>query len=150
MRYGIIADIHSNLEALNAVLTALDERRVDAYLSTGDIVGYGADPVACVDRVLGIGARVVAGNHDWAAVGRLSLDYFNAYAREAIYWTQERLSPAHLRFLSELELTARVDDITIVHGTLYDPDNFDYLLKRLESEGFDSRVKLLRASHHRL
>ncbi len=128
MRYGIIADIHANLEALEAVLATLEERGVDAYLSMGDIVGYGADPTACIDRIRELGTKVVAGNHDWAAANRLSLDYFNPYAREAIYWTQERLTPDHLKYLQELDLTLEEGEITLVHGTLYDPENFDYLL----------------------
>ena len=128
MRYGIISDIHSNLEALDAVIEALEDHGVDAYLSTGDIVGYGADPVACVERVRDLGTTVVGGNHDWAVAEKLSIDYFNAYAREAIYWTQERLSEAHLRYLRELPLTKRVEEITLVHGTLFEPSNFDYLL----------------------
>jgi len=128
LRYGIIADIHANFEALEAVLGVLEEREVDVYLSTGDIVGYGADPKACLDRIRELGTLVTAGNHDWAVSNRLSLDYFNAYAREAIYWTQERLTEADIRYLDELPLTRREDDITLVHGTLYSPENFDYLL----------------------
>ncbi|MEN8149956.1 MAG: metallophosphoesterase family protein [Planctomycetota bacterium] len=128
MRYGVIADIHANLEALEAVLGVLEERGVDAYLSTGDIVGYGADPKACLDRLRDLGTVVTAGNHDWAVSNRLSLDYFNAYAREAIYWTQERLPESDIRYLDELPLVRKVDDITLVHGTLYSPENFDYLL----------------------
>ena len=128
MRYGIIADIHANLEALQAVLQRLEERRVDAYLSTGDIVGYGADPKACLDRIRDLGTIVTAGNHDWAVSSRLSLDYFNAYAREAIYWTQERLTESDIRYLDDLPLKKTVGEITLVHGTLYNPENFDYLL----------------------
>lgn len=128
MRYGIIADIHSNLEALEAVLSRLEEEGVDAYLSTGDLVGYGADPEACIRRVRELDTTVVAGNHDWAVANRLSLDYFNAHAREAIYWTQDRLGEEDVRYLRELELTAIVGDVTMVHGTLYAPENFDYLL----------------------
>lgn len=128
MRYGIVSDIHSNFEALEACLTHLESKGVDAYLSTGDIVGYGADPKRCLDRIRELGTIVVAGNHDWAVSSRLSLDYFNAYAREAIYWTQERLSESDIRYLDELELKKIVDDITLVHGTLYNPENFDYLL----------------------
>jgi diadenosine tetraphosphatase ApaH/serine/threonine PP2A family protein phosphatase len=128
LRYGIIADIHSNLEALEAVLEVLEEKKVEKYLSTGDIVGYGADPGACIDKVRELDTLVVAGNHDWAVANRLSMDYFNAYAREAIYWTQERLDPSQLTFLDQLPLQDEVEDITIVHGTLYEPANFDYLL----------------------
>lgn len=128
MRYGIVADIHSNLEALEAVLAACEERKVDAYLSTGDIVGYGANPSECIDRIRDLNTLVTAGNHDWAAANRLSLDYFNPYAREAIYWTQERLSKAQFQYLHDLNLIETVGSVTIVHGTLYDPENFDYLL----------------------
>jgi diadenosine tetraphosphatase ApaH/serine/threonine PP2A family protein phosphatase len=128
VRYGIIADIHSNYEALDAVLAVLSARGVDVYLSTGDIVGYGADPKRCLDRVRELGTVVTAGNHDWAVANRLSLDYFNAYAREAIYWTQERLTEADIQYLNDLPLTEIVDDLTLVHGTLYSPENFDYLL----------------------
>lgn len=128
MRYGIIADIHSNLEALEAVLAALEKEGVDGYLSTGDIVGYGADPEACIRRVRELDTIVVAGNHDWAVANRLSLDYFNAHAREAIYWTQERLPDEAVRYLGQLPLMQSHDDITLVHGTLYAPENFDYLL----------------------
>jgi diadenosine tetraphosphatase ApaH/serine/threonine PP2A family protein phosphatase len=128
VRYGIVADIHANLEALDAVLAALSDRRVDVYLSVGDVVGYGADPAACIDRLQALGTRGVAGNHDWAAAGRLSLDYFNDYAREAISLTREMLGPEHLKLLAELPLTEIVGDVTLAHGTLYDPVNFDYLL----------------------
>ena len=128
MRYGIVSDIHSNFEALEACIRHLESKDVDAYLSTGDIVGYGADPKRCLDRIRELGTIVVAGNHDWAVSSRLSLDYFNAYAREAIYWTQERLAESDIRYLDELDLKRIVDDITLVHGTLYNPENFDYLL----------------------
>jgi diadenosine tetraphosphatase ApaH/serine/threonine PP2A family protein phosphatase len=128
LRYGIVSDIHSNFEALEACIRHLESKDVDAYLSTGDIVGYGADPKRCLDRIRELGTIVVAGNHDWAVSSRLSLDYFNAYAREAIYWTQERLAESDIRYLDELDLKRIVDDITLVHGTLYNPENFDYLL----------------------
>lgn len=129
MRYGIIADIHSNLDALDAVLARLEKEDVDGYLSTGDIVGYGPEPEACLRRVRELGTEVVAGNHDWAVAGRLSLDYFNTHAREAIYWTQERLTPGDVKYLRDLPLTRVLDEeITLVHGTLYNPENFDYLL----------------------
>jgi len=91
-------------------------------------VGYGADPEKCVKRVRDLGTTVVAGNHDWAVADRLSLDYFNPYAREAIYWTQERLGDGDIRWLHDLPLIHEVGDITLVHGTLYGPENFDYLL----------------------
>jgi diadenosine tetraphosphatase ApaH/serine/threonine PP2A family protein phosphatase len=128
VRYAIISDVHSNLEALEAVLAALQGERIDAYLSTGDIVGYGADPAPCVERVRALEPHIVAGNHDWAVAGRLSLDFFNAYAREAIEWTRARLDAADLEWLRGLPLVKKVGDLTLVHATLHSPENFDYLL----------------------
>lgn len=128
MRYAIISDIHSNLEALDAVLQAVRGESIDRYLSTGDIVGYGADPEACVARMRSLDPVIVAGNHDWAVAGRLSLDFFNSYARDAIEWTRTRLGAEDLRWLGGLPLTRRWAEITLVHATLNGPENFDYLL----------------------
>ena len=144
MKYGIISDIHANLQALEAVLASLSSRGVDAYLSTGDIVGYGADPEACIEKIRSLGTHVVAGNHDWAVARRLSLDYFNAYARDAIYWTQARLSRDQVQWLEQLELTAEVGDFTMVHGTLSGPENFDYLLTSYDAH---LSFKLLETSY---
>lgn len=129
MRIAILADIHSNLEALEAVLGALSRARIDRYVCVGDVVGYGADPKACLDRVRDLAKVVVAGNHDWAVSGRLSMEFFNAYAREAITWTRAQLAPEDIRWLHELPLEADVDGLfTLVHATLHNPANFDYLL----------------------
>lgn len=151
MRYAIISDIHSNLEALEAVLASLKGERIDAYMSTGDIVGYGADPVACVERVRALDPAIVAGNHDWAVAGRLSLDFFNAYAREAIEWTRARLDPDAVRWLGSLPLVKRMGDVTLVHATLHAPENFDYLLTAYDAflslEVLESTVCFVGHSH---
>jgi diadenosine tetraphosphatase ApaH/serine/threonine PP2A family protein phosphatase len=128
LRYGIIADIHGNLEALEAAIQMLESRGVDAYLCTGDIVGYGANPQECVDRVRELGAIVVAGNHDWAVANRLSLEFFNAYAQEAVYWTRSRLTDEDLAFLFGLPLIHEQDDLTLVHSTLEPPPEMFYYL----------------------
>jgi len=128
LRYAVISDVHSNLEALEAVLEAARGERIDRYLSTGDVVGYGADPVACVGRMRALDPIIVAGNHDWAVAGRLSLDFFNSYARDAIEWTRTRLEADDRQWLGSLPLTRKVGEITLVHATLHGPENFDYLL----------------------
>ena len=87
MRWGIISDIHSNLEALQAVLTALSKERIDKYACLGDIVGYGANPRECIARIRELSPIVtIAGNHDWASVNLFGLSYFNPAALEAILW----------------------------------------------------------------
>ena len=128
MRYAIVSDVHSNLEALEAVLAAVEEDHIDGYLSTGDVVGYGADPAACVERVRALDPHIVAGNHDWAVAGKLSLDFFNSYAREAIEWTRKRLDRDAIDWLASLRLVKKVGKVTLVHATLNTPENFDYLL----------------------
>lgn len=129
MRIAVLADIHSNLEALDAVLAALSRARIDRYVCVGDVVGYGADPVACIERVREVCDVVVAGNHDWAVAGTLSLAFFNSYAREAILWTREKIDAGALAWLRGLPIQRDVDDLaTLVHSTLHNPTAFDYLL----------------------
>jgi len=129
LRYAVLADIHSNLEALEAVLSALESDRIDHYVCAGDVVGYGADPKHCLDRIRELCDVTVAGNHDWAVAGTLSMEFFNAHARAAIHWTREQLSADDIKWLADRPLQADVDRKTlIVHSTVHDPANFDYLL----------------------
>jgi len=129
VRYAILGDIHSNLEALEAVLAALANERIDHYVCVGDVVGYGADPKPCLDRVREICDVIVAGNHDWAVAGTLSMEFFNEYAKAAIHWTREQISEDDIAWLRDLPLQADVDRRTLlVHSTVHDPAAFDYLL----------------------
>jgi len=124
MTYGLISDIHANLEALDAVLAELSG--VDGFVCLGDIVGYGADPGACVDKVRSLpNLTCVAGNHDLAAVGRYDLGWFNSLARDAIQWTSRQLSAEQKSFLASLPLSAHVEQAVAVHGSL--PDEMAYI-----------------------
>ncbi len=128
MRYGILGDIHGNLEALDVAIAGLEARGVDRYLQMGDIVGYGADPGPCIARIREINATVVAGNHDWAVVGKLDTSFFNVYAREAVEWTRDRLTREETRYLESLPLVEVLEDeVTLVHATLDQPEVFDYI-----------------------
>lgn len=127
MKYGIFSDIHSNLEALNAVLALFEKEGVEKTLCLGDIVGYGANPKECLSRIRSLGGIVIAGNHDWATVDRMKMDYFNRYAREAILWTQKQLSDEEKEFLRHLELSYQTDLFTLVHGSLDFPEEFHYV-----------------------
>ena len=86
MRIAILSDIHANLVALDAVLAAIGS--VDAIWQLGDVVGYGPEPDAVVDRLRAVEASGVRGNHDAAAIGELETDLFNHDARRAIEWTR--------------------------------------------------------------
>ena len=124
MRYLVISDIHGNLEALETVLRIVDGR-YDKVLVLGDLVGYGADPNAVVDRVRGLDPHtVIRGNHDKVASGLDDGESFNAVARSAVMWTYEALTPDNRRYLAQLPAgPVAIDDlIEICHGTPFDED----------------------------
>jgi len=121
MRYAIISDVHANLEALQVVLSDIDRRDPDAVICLGDFVGYGPDPVSCVEQLRPRLAAAVVGNHDRAALGRLDIATFNPYASAAILWTRDRLSDEVRQFLGDLPETHRRPAFLAVHGSPRDP-----------------------------
>ena len=124
----VLSDVHANLEALEAVLAhAAGFERV---WFLGDAVGYGPDPNACVERLRELEPEYwLAGNHDWAALGKLDLDDFNDNARVAARWTSSQLTPDVRAFLDTLE--PRIDlpglGVTLVHGSPRHP-TWEYIL----------------------
>ena len=127
MKYAIISDVHSNLEAFHAVMNALKKEKVNKYLFAGDIVGYAANPSECIKELQKLDCISVAGNHDWGAVELSSIDNFNPYAKEAITWTMEKLSKKEKEFLKALPLVQKIEDITLVHSTMQTPEKWDYI-----------------------
>ena len=122
MRYLVLADIHANLEALQAVVQDAEAAGgFDAIWSLGDIVGYGPDPGPCIDLLRSFQHLAVAGNHDRAAIGLLTLHDFNALAQEALLWTREELTDDHREYLGSLPLRLEEGVFTLVHGTPRDP-----------------------------
>jgi diadenosine tetraphosphatase ApaH/serine/threonine PP2A family protein phosphatase len=100
---------------------------VDAYLCLGDIVGYGPDPVACLQRLRELpNLTCIAGNHDLAAIGRYDLDWFNPYARAAVEWTADQLTPDDEAYLAALPLQGDAAGATLTHGSL--PEPMDYII----------------------
>jgi len=128
MRIVIVADIHSNIEAFEAVLEhAASHGPIDRLWCLGDVVGYAADPSACIALLRQHPHTAVAGNHDLAAVGKLPTDDFNAAAAWAAAWTARRLSAKEREYLSSLPFVAVEGDFTLVHGSLRSPE-WEYLL----------------------
>ena len=119
MLYGIISDIHSNLEAFDTVLNRL--HGVEKLVCLGDIVGYGPDPNPCVKKVRELKIPTVAGNHDKAVTGEMEVTWFNRNAREAVFWTQKEISPDNLEYLKQLPEVLEEDDFQMVHGSLRSP-----------------------------
>ena len=129
MRYAIISDLHSNIEALEAVRASIEKEDVDATVSLGDIVGYGADPVECISMLREMDPLVsLTGNHDHASIGLTNIDYFNQNARCAIVWTRENLGEEEIRYLGSLPMTGRIDGAVLVHSSLVDPGEWNYIL----------------------
>jgi predicted phosphodiesterase len=124
MRYGVFADVHANLHALDASLAFLATQDVDGYLCAGDLVGYGPLPNESVRRVLDLGARCVAGNHDLIALGRLSDERCIALARTSLHWTRAVLEDDVRTALAALPSTARLGELLLCHGWLEDPQRY--------------------------
>ena len=127
MRYLVISDIHGNLEALDAVLGAMRAQGYDHALVLGDLVGYGADPNAVIERVRSLNPMtIIRGNHDKVASGLEDGDSFNLVARSAVQWTYETLSPENLSYLQHLPMgPIAVDDrVEICHGSPFDEDAY--------------------------
>jgi diadenosine tetraphosphatase ApaH/serine/threonine PP2A family protein phosphatase len=131
---AIVSDIHSNIDALDAVLAdAISRGRLDGVWCLGDIVGYGAHPGRVIAALRERGALAVAGNHDRAACGLMDTDEFNPVAARAVEWTAERLTPDERAWLAALPLTCVSGDFTLVHGSLRAPE-WEYLLEEEQAE----------------
>ena len=141
MRYGIFSDIHSNTEALDVVLALFKKEGVEKYLCLGDIVGYGAEPQECIAKIRALKPIVIGGNHDWGCVEMTPVEYFNTYAREALFWTKSRLNVEELNFLRSLESVHSFEEITLVHGSLDFPEEFHYIF---DIESATSTLELLK------
>jgi diadenosine tetraphosphatase ApaH/serine/threonine PP2A family protein phosphatase len=127
MRYLVLTDIHANLEALEACIADATPRVFEQTLVLGDLVGYGGDPNAVVERIQGLApVAIVRGNHDKVACGVEQAEGFNAVARSAAKWTLDVLKPAYREWLAALpEGPIDVDEvIQICHGSPFDEDAY--------------------------
>ena len=128
MRIAIVSDVHSNLEALQAVFAhANGTAPIGAVWCLGDITGYGPEPSPVIAALRGLVLTSVAGNHDLAACGLMGLEEFNGYAATAAKWNAEQLSGAERAFLSSLPLVHVTAPFTLAHGTIARPE-WEYLL----------------------
>jgi predicted phosphodiesterase len=129
MRVLIISDIHANLTAFETVLN--DAKGEWEYVwCLGDVVGYGPDPNECCDLLKTLPHLCLAGNHDWAALGRLDIRTFNPDARRAVTWTQETLTPQNIAYLEALPTTFVIGEYTLAHGSPREPV-WEYILEPL-------------------
>jgi diadenosine tetraphosphatase ApaH/serine/threonine PP2A family protein phosphatase len=151
MRVAVLSDIHSNAPALESALLAVGA--FDQLWVLGDIVGYGPHPDEVVERLRGIDAVAVQGNHDAAVLGRIPTGTFNDLARAAVEWTAETMAPANLAWLASLPETRVEGDFTLVHGSPRDPI-WEYLLSvpaaRINLGAFETPYCVVGHTHHQL
>src|SRR3989338_4414990 len=132
MRYAILTDIHSNLEALETALDYLSNQKIDEYWTLGDNVGYGANPNECLEWVFTHARVILAGNHEKALVDRKILDWFEGSARTAILWTAGVLKPGSREKISKLHYLHVTPNATLVHASPNQPEEFHYLFSSEE------------------
>jgi predicted phosphodiesterase len=150
MKVAIISDIHGNRQALEAVLADIAEGSAQELWCLGDLVGYGADPDACVELARDHADLCLAGNHDLAVAGKIPLDEFSRGAGIAVRWTQEVISAENREYLATLRPSAARADVGLYHASPRD-EVWEYVLSALLAElCFDAtvhRVNLLGHSH---
>lgn len=151
MKIAVISDVHSNLEAFQSVTASFSNHGVEQVIFLGDIVGYGANPNECIELLKSICDCNIAGNHDYAAVGKTDITYFNLHAKEAILWTSDILSQDSKRFLASLPLTATLPDGLMVHSAPQHPELWDYIISlsdaRIHFRNFTQQLCFIGHSH---
>lgn len=134
LKYAILGDIHSNLEALESVLQDAQAAGVNKYICVGDVVGYNANPSECLNKIRELEATTVRGNHDHYCSHPESLDDFHPMAANVIDWTRKHLSGEQIEYLRSLKLTRTISGFSLVHSTLDMPDKWGYVFDALEAD----------------
>lgn len=134
MKIAILSDIHSNLEALEAVLFELEKKKIKKIWHLGDIVGYGPNPNECIELIKKKKIISLAGNHDLAVVGKISLFNFNPYAVQAVKINSQEISEKNKKFLENLPSILKPEKgVVLTHGSIKDPV-WEYLLEIAQAE----------------
>ncbi|MFT5632460.1 MAG: putative phosphodiesterase [Rubritalea sp.] len=133
MKIALFGDIHANLEALETVLADAEAQGCDSYVCLGDVVGYNANPSECLEIIRQMGCPVVKGNHDEDAGGDHSLEMMNPIAAEALQWTRDQLTDEQRDFLARMRMVRQVEDFTIVHSTLDQPNVWNYVTNKFDA-----------------
>jgi predicted phosphodiesterase len=134
MRYFILSDIHSNVEALEACVQRARQAGYDTVLCCGDIVGYGPSPIEAIDGIRALNAITIRGNHDRVAAGLDEATQFNPHARHAVYWTRAVLPDSYREYLASLPVgpLAITPQAQLVHGAVTHED--DYIFTEADAD----------------
>jgi len=128
MKIALISDVHSNLEALQSVLRDIEKNGVEKIHFLGDSVGYGSEPNKCIQLISKHCDIKLLGNHDYAALGLITLSGFNKAARMSVEWTQTQLKKKSIEALADFEMTSTFLDYFLVHASPAEPEEWDYIL----------------------
>jgi len=131
---AIFADIHANIDALDAVLNDAREKGATDFICVGDVVGYNAAPNECLDTVRKLNAAIVRGNHDHYCSNDEHLEDFHPLAANVVSWTRQQLGAERQAWLRDLPLHAFHQGITLVHSTLDMPERWGYVFDEIEAE----------------
>ena len=150
MRVAVVSDVHANRHAFEAVLDAVEAAGAEELWCLGDLVGYGAEPDACIELARRHAAVCLAGNHDLAACGKLPLDQFVKGAERSIEWTREVIEREHVEWLATLEPRKLDEAVGLYHASPRDPV-WEYVLSPLQAElcidRLEHRVACIGHSH---
>lgn len=150
MRLSVFSDIHGNLEALDAYIQETAGQSVDRHICLGDIVGYGANPNECMERLAALpDLHIVLGNHDATAIWQASPYEMNPNARKAILWTIEQLSQVHIDRIHRLDEMLQIGDMVFCHANPYNPAGWRYVANWYNAvrSFFSSRGRLTFVGH---
>jgi len=134
MRVAVISDIHSNLEALEAVGKEIERIGVDEIFFAGDVVGYGPDPNPCTEWVMENTDLAVVGNHDFAALGKMDIESFNSNARDAILWNTGQLESWATDYMETLPTLKTRESMAVVHANPKAPESWGYIFSLWDAE----------------
>lgn len=151
MKLALISDIHANLEALEAVFRDIDTQQVDDVICLGDVIGYGCDPLACLELVSNRCSTRLLGNHEHAALGKLDDAILNESARRSLSWTQEQMGDRAFSIIAEFTLEAVRNNLRFVHASPYRPSEWHYILTTAEADAafrsFSERICFVGHTH---
>lgn len=134
MKFAVISDIHSNLEALTAVLKDIEKHKVDAIHCLGDVIGYGCDPKACLDMVNKNCEIKLMGNHEYLILGLISQDNCNSSAQASYQWTLKQITDYELALIEEFQMKSVYEDCLLVHSSPFKPEEWHYIVNSQQAE----------------
>jgi diadenosine tetraphosphatase ApaH/serine/threonine PP2A family protein phosphatase len=147
----VISDIHSNADALKAVLNDPHPEPPGMTICLGDVVGYGAEPAECIQEVRNSCDIIVAGNHDAGVAGKVPLTRYNDPGAKAIRWTADILTDRDIDWLSSLEYSGIYDGFFLCHSYPPDPESWVYVLSRRQAaiaiESIPDMISLIGHTH---